>query len=257
VNSPLILLTNDDGIRAKGLQALVEIAKAFGTIVVTAPEDGQSAQSHAITSKMPLRLRNVDNYCGGINAYACSGTPTDCIKIAMSEILNKKPDIVLSGINHGGNSSLSVLYSGTVAAAQEGALYGCTAIAFSLLNDSENADFSSCIHAGQKILEKLLHEPLPQNVLLSVNFPNVKEFKGVKITRLANGIWHEHYIKRSDPNGNNYYWLTGHFENNEPNAQDTDEWAIAHNYVSITPIQSDMTCHKAIPMLNNLNLSLV
>jgi 5'-nucleotidase len=256
VKSPLILLTNDDGIRAKGLRALVEIARPFGKLIVIAPEEVQSGQSHAITNKNPLRLRTVEDYSAGVDAYACSGTPTDCVKLAMSHLLHGAPDVVLSGINHGSNSSSSVLYSGTVAAAQEGALYGSIAVAFSLLNFSANADFSHCIKVGQVILEKLLQKRLKEDILLSVNIPDVALFKGIKITRQAHGTWHEHYVKRTDPNGCDYFWLTGIYENNEPNATDTDEWALNHGYVSVTPIQSDMTCHSEIPTLNNYKFSI-
>jgi 5'-nucleotidase len=256
VNSPLILLTNDDGIRAGGLRALVDIAKPFGQLLVVAPEETQSAQSHAVTSKLPLRLRRVDDYCGGIDAYACSGTPVDCVKLAMSQLLGGTPNVVLSGINHGSNSSSSVLYSGTVAAAQEGALYGSIAVAFSLLNDDADADFSHCLSPCQQILRSIMQHPLPDDILLSVNVPNTTNLKGIKTTRLANGRWREDYIKRTDPNGKEYYWLTGYFDNYEPDACDTDEWALAHDYVSVTPIQWDVTCHSAIPMLKDVGANL-
>jgi 5'-nucleotidase len=255
VESPLILLTNDDGIRAKGLRALVEIARPFGRLVVVAPEEVQSGQSHAITNHNPLRLRMVEDYCTA-NAYACSGTPTDCVKLAMSQLLGGAPDVVLSGVNHGANSSSSVLYSGTVAAAQEGALYGSVAVAFSLLNFDADADFSHCISVGQKILEKVLQKGLQDDVFLNVNIPATDRLAGIKITRQADGRWRERYIKRTDPNGHDYFWLTGDFENYEPAAADTDEWALARDYVSVTPIQSDMTAHKAIQVLNNYNFTL-
>jgi 5'-nucleotidase len=248
---PLILLTNDDGIRAKGLRALVEIARPFGRLVIVAPEEAQSGQSHAITTKNPLRLRKVEDYLPDLDVYACNGTPTDCVKLTMSHLLKGVPDVVLSGINHGANTSSSVLYSGTVAAAQEGALYGSIAIAYSLLNFSADADFSHCINIGQQILERVLQKGLPKEILLNVNIPDIPatQFKGVKITRQAHGMWREHYKKRTDPNGHDYFWLTGGYENNEPDAADTDEWAVNNGYISVTPIQPDMTSHVEIPRL--------
>jgi 5'-nucleotidase len=252
VKSPLILLTNDDGIRAKGLRALLEMARPLGRLIVVAPEEVQSAQSHAVTSRTPLRLRPVADYCAGVQAYACSGTPADCVKIAMSQLLGAAPDITLSGINHGSNSSTSALYSGTVAAAQEGALYGSIAAAFSLVNDDADADFEHCITIGRRIVEWMMRSPLHDDAFVSVNIPANPVLKGIKATRLANGRWREEYVKRTDPNGGEYYWLTGSFENYEPDAEDTDEWALRHGYVSVTPIGWDVTSHAALPMLNSI-----
>ncbi|GHT12666.1 5'-nucleotidase SurE [Bacteroidia bacterium] len=255
MSSPLILLTNDDGIRAKGLRALVEIARPFGKLVLVAPEEVQSGQSHAITSHLPLRIRKIDPYDKDVEAYACTGTPVDCVKLCMSHLLHGGvPDVVLSGINHGSNSSSSILYSGTVAAAQEGALYGAQALAFSLLNLSADADFSNCIGVGQQILEKALRTPMRKDTLLTVNIPDVpgSQLKGIKVMRQAQGMWVERYDRRIDPHNNDYFWLTGDYVNKEPDATDTDEWALANNYVSITPIQADMTSYNDIPVLQQV-----
>jgi 5'-nucleotidase len=245
-------LTNDDGIRAKGLRALVEIARPFGRLIVVAPEESQSGQSHALTNKHPLRVRTVADYGDGVEAaYACNGTPADCVKLAVTNLLRARPDVVLSGINHGANSSASVLYSGTVAAAQEGALYGSLAAAFSLLDVGDNADFSHCIKYGQRIVKTLLAQGLTTEVFLNVNVPNIPEaqIKGIKVARQAHGMWAERYDKRVDPEGRDYYWLTGDFVNYEPDATDTDEWALAQNYIAVTPIQADMTCYSAMDKL--------
>jgi 5'-nucleotidase len=204
-----------------------------------------------LTAKHPLRLRTVADYGDDVEAYACTGTPADCVKLAVTNLLRARPDVVLSGINHGANSSASVLYSGTVAAAQEGALYGSLAAAFSLLNTDDDADFSHCIKYGQRILKTLLEKGLATEVFLNVNIPDIPaaQMQGIKVARQAHGMWAERYDKRTDPNGRDYYWLTGDFINYEPDATDTDEWALAHNYVAVTPIQADMTCYGEMSKL--------
>ncbi|MDR1225611.1 MAG: 5'/3'-nucleotidase SurE [Prevotellaceae bacterium] len=250
---PLILATNDDGIRAKGLRAMVNIAKAVGRVLVVAPEKVHSGQSHAITSTMPLRLRKVEeNYFGeDVEAYACDGTPVDCVKLAMAHLLSGRPDMILSGINHGSNSSISVVYSGTMAAAQEGSLYGIPSIGISLLDWIDNPDFAPSISIGKKIVLQVMQNGLRHEVCLNVNIPAIplSEIKGVKICRQANGTWIEDYDRRVDPHGGEYFWLRGKFVNNEPEAQDTDEWALSNGYASIVPIQPDMTSYAEIDRL--------
>jgi 5'-nucleotidase len=253
MQKPLILVTNDDGIRANGLRALVEMAAQLGRVLVVAPEEGRSGQSHAITSRTPLRLRPIEGYTTApdITAYACNGTPVDCVKLGMTHLLSEQPDFVLSGINHGSNSSVSVIYSGTMAAAQEAAIYGIPAIGFSLLSYDPDADFSVAQSVGVDILRKVMQRGLSPEICLNVNVPDVQleEIKGVKICRQANGTWHERYDRRVDPFGEEYFWLSGRFENNEPKATDTDEWALDNGYVSVVPIQPDMTAYKELARL--------
>jgi 5'-nucleotidase len=253
MKQPLIFLTNDDGIRAKGLRALAEMARPLGRLLIVAPEEGNSGQSHAITSKTPLRLRTLPPWYDNAEVYACNGTPVDCIKLAMSHLMNDKPDVVLSGINHGSNASTSVLYSGTLSAAQEGALYGVPAVAFSLLNHLEDADFSNCIDVGQKVIRQVLQKGLSPEICLNVNIPDLplSEIKGVKLVRQAKGAWMEYYEKRVDPQGHDYFWLTGNFVNHEPNAEDTDEWALQNGYVAITPVHPDLTCYAELDKLKS------
>ncbi|MDR0418792.1 MAG: 5'/3'-nucleotidase SurE [Prevotellaceae bacterium] len=249
---PLILVTNDDGIRAKGLQALVEMVKPFGQVLVVAPEKGHSGQSHAITSDSPLRLREIVDYPESeAKVYACSGTPVDCVKLAMSHLLSEEPDMIVSGVNHGSNSSVSVVYSGTMAAAQEGALYGVPSVGFSLLDWTENPDFTASITVGRKIVQQVMQNGLKRDIALNVNIPVLPlgGIKGVKLCRQANGTWVEGYDKRIDPRGGEYFWLRGDFVNNEPDAQDTDEWALNNGYVSIVPVQPDLTSYSELNRL--------
>lgn len=251
-DKPLILVTNDDGYRAKGIQALIEVVKPFGKIVVVSPSDPQSGMSHAITVKYPLRLEKYEETEDMIS-YICSGTPVDCVKIAMNQLFKRKPDLLVSGINHGANSSSSVVYSGTMAAAMEGCLYEVPAIGFSLLDFSRDADFSACINPSRKIVENVLKHGLQAGTCLNVNIPNVREeeFKGIKVCRQNRGVWREEFDKRTDPSNKEYYWLTGEFYNLEPEAEDTDEWALHHKYISIVPVQTDLTAYSSLETVRN------
>jgi len=239
---PVILVSNDDGVNAQGIAALVDIAKKFGDVVVVAPEEGQSGQSHAITSKLPLRLRKVKSE-DGAEWYAVNGTPADCVKLAMNQILKHKPDLLISGVNHGSNSSVSVIYSGTIGAAVEGTLYGIPSVGFSLLDHSPKADFSAVEQWFSPIIKKVMEEGLPHFTLLNVNIPNISadKVRGYKFSRVTHGNWREEFDQRQDPFGRNYYWLTGYFHNEEPSATDTDEWALANGYVAIVPLYIDWT----------------
>ncbi|HEY9124435.1 MAG TPA: 5'/3'-nucleotidase SurE [Bacteroidales bacterium] len=250
----LILITNDDGIHAKGIEALVNVAKSFGNVVVVAPTEGQSGMSHAITVKTPIRVYKHGKN-GNVEKFSCNGTPVDCVKMAMSKILPKEPDLILSGINHGGNSSSSVLYSGTMAAALEGCLYGIPSVGFSLLEFSKDADFSAATFFVNRIIDNILRRGLPKGVCLNVNIPYLKaeQIKGVMVCRQNHGIWREEFEHRTDPAGHDYYWLTGTFEDLEPHATDTDEWALRNQYIAITPVQFDFTAHKALHTLKQWN----
>jgi len=253
---PVILVTNDDGITAPGLHALVEAMRDLGDIYVVAPDSPQSGMGHAITINNPLRLDEV-NVHGEHMWFQCSGTPVDCVKIAIDKILHKKPDICVSGINHGSNSSINVIYSGTMSAAMEGAIEGIPSVGFSLLDYSLNADFSGAKAYARMIASNVLKAGLPSGTLLNVNIPNLEidDIKGVKVCRQANAKWVEEFDERLDPNRRKYYWLTGRFMNHDKGL-DTDEWALANGYISLVPVQFDFTAHHAIPFLNELNYEL-
>jgi 5'-nucleotidase len=250
---PVILVTNDDGITAPGLHALVDAVKHLGDVTVVAPDSPQSGMGHAITINNPLRLDKVDVH-GDHKWFQCSGTPVDCVKIAIDKILHRKPDLCVSGINHGSNSSINVIYSGTMSAAMEGAIEGIPSIGFSLLDFSLDADFLAAQKYASKISENVLKHGLPQGTLINVNIPNMpyETIKGVKVCRQANAKWQEEFDERLDPNKRKYYWLTGKFVNHDK-GQDTDEWALTNGYISLVPVQFDFTAHHAIPFLNQLN----
>lgn len=248
---PLIFVTNDDGISAPGITFLAKIASKFGRVVVVAPDKPQSGMGHAITINSTLRLHKT-NYHNVETEYACTGTPVDCVKMTVSHILKTKPDLVLSGINHGSNSSINVIYSGTMSAAIEGALEGLPSIGFSLCDYSIEADFTQAEKYVSAIIDDALKQSMPKGVCLNVNIPKLKEndFKGIKVVRQARANWVERFDERKDPYGNNYYWLTGEFINFEPHATDTDEWALANGYISVVPTQADLTAHAALNELN-------
>jgi len=253
---PLILVSNDDGITAPGIGFLVEVMKEIGRVVVVAPDSPQSGMGHAITVGNSLRLDKVDVF-DGVEAYECSGTPADCIKLAKHYVLkNVKPDLVVSGINHGANTSVSVLYSGTMSAAIEAAIEGLPAIGFSLCDFKQDADFSHILPLVKKIASEALQAGIPQGVALNVNFPAISEqpLKGIRVCRQANARWQEDFDQREDPYGRKYFWLIGDFVN-EDKGEDTDEWALAQNYVSIVPCQFDLTAHHALSQLNEWDLN--
>jgi len=253
-NRPLILVTNDDGVSAPGILHLASIAKQFGDVYIVAPDKPQSGMGHAITINATLRLQKTNHHQGVVAEYSCSGTPVDCVKMAVNKLLPRKPSIVLSGINHGSNSSINVIYSGTMSAAIEGCLEGATSIGFSLCDYSIDADFTASTAFIEKIIASCLKNELPKGVCLNVNIPKLKadEINGVKICRQAKANWVEDFEERTDPYGRAYYWLTGKFVNFEPEAQDTDEWALQNGFISVVPIQHDLTAHQYINHLNNI-----
>lgn len=244
-NDRLILLTNDDGLYAGGLRTLIKLMQEFGKVVVISTIESRSGMSQALTVKMPIRVKLLRE-TKKKRVYVCSGTPADGVKIAMSQLLERKPDWVVSGINHGSNSSVSVLYSGTMAAAIEGCLYGIDSVGFSLNSFSAEADFTASKKYIRKVMNTLAEKKLPKGICLNVNVPICKEeeIKGIRISRQSAGNWREEFDKRKDPSGKTYYWLKGVFDNHEPEAKDTDEWALANNYVSVVPISVDMTAHE-------------
>jgi len=240
-DQPVILITNDDGITAPGIRNLVDAVKDLGKIVVVAPDKPQSGMGHAITIGHPLRLHAVQTF-EGIEAYQCTGTPVDCVKLAVDKVLHRKPDICLSGINHGANHSINVIYSGTMSAAVEAAIESIPSIGFSLLDYSIEADFSAAKLYARNIVIKMLNTKLDKHTILNVNFPAVSPnlIRGVKLCRQAYAKYEEDFLERDDPHGRKYFWLTGEFVNFD-RGRDTDVWALKNNYVSIVPVQFDMT----------------
>ena len=251
MSEKLILITNDDSVNAKGIRSLIQTAKQFGRVVVVAPDKAQSGMGHAITINHPLRLHRVDLF-DGIESYACSGTPVDCVKLAIYEVLKCKPDLLLSGINHGENTSTNVLYSGTMSAAIEGAMEGIHSIGFSLADYASDADFSACQPFIEKIIIKTLDSGLSANTCLNVNFPNlsIDKIKGIRICSQAHAFWADRFDKRLDQFGNPYFWLTGEFAEVNPK-ENTDLEALKNGYVSIVPTHFDLTNYQAIKTLED------
>src|SRR6185436_1929160 len=249
---PTILVTNDDGITAPGIRALVEAMSELGEVVVVAPDGPQSGMGHAITLNTPLRLDKVEVH-GETLGYQCSGTPVDCVKLAVNKILHRKPDLCVSGINHGSNSSINVIYSGTMSAAMEGAIEGIPSIGFSLLNYKLNADLKAGRQIAKIIAQQILNFGMPVNSLLNVNIPDLtlNKIKGIKICRQAMAKWEEEFNERLDPHNRPYYWLTGKFINPDK-GEDTDEWALKNGYVSIVPVEFEFKGHHAVTYLNKM-----
>ena len=252
---PLILVTNDDSISAPGIRALISVMSEIGTVVVVAPDSPQSAMGHAITINNTLHLNKISAENAEILEYSCSGTPVDCVKMGVNEILKQKPDLCVSGINHGSNSSINVIYSGTMSAAVEAGIEGIPAIGFSLCDYDWNADFEQIKPFVKKIVLQVLKNGMPTATVLNVNFPKLKteEIKGIRICRQAKAMWQEKFDKRVTPFGREYYWLTGEFVNQDK-GEDTDEFALANGYISIVPVQFDLTSHHALQSLNTWEL---
>jgi len=254
-NKPLILITNDDSITAKGIKNLVKAMQSLGDIVVVAPDSPQSGMGHAITIHDPLRLKKSNEF-EGIEAYTCTGTPVDCVKLAIYEVLPKRPDLIVSGINHGSNAATNVLYSGTMSAAVEGAIESIPSIGFSLLDFDKDADFDAAAHYATLISKQVLKNGIAKGTCLNVNIPKgkIESIKGAKVCRQGKAFWEDAFDKRQDPFGNDYYWLTGNF-NILDKGDDTDIAALEQNYVSIVPTQFDMTAHHLIGELNEWDLN--
>ena len=241
---PVILVTNDDGIAAPGIRALVEAVKDLGRVIVVAPDSPQSGMGHAITIGHPLRLYKADIF-EGIEAWQCSGTPVDCVKLAKDKILHRKADICVSGINHGANNSINVIYSGTMSAAMEAAIEGIPSVGFSSLDYNYNADFTVAKQVAREVTQKMLSSDLLPHTLLNVNIPirSAEEFKGLKICRQAYAKWEEEFDHRVDPRGKDYYWMTGKFLNIDK-GDDTDVQALKDGYASVVPVKFDLTDYK-------------
>ena len=250
---PLILVTNDDGIFAKGIKELVNAIHPYGDVVVVAPDKPQSGKSHAVTLDMPLWYM-VSKFENTIHAYKCTGTPSDCIKIALYRIMDRKPDLILSGINHGSNSSINIIYSGTMGAAMEGAIHGIPSIGFSLLSFNSDADFAVAAKYAANITAKTIENlgSLPFSCL-NVNIPNLPEheIKGVRVVRQGRGEWIEEFARHYHPsNKRPYYWLTGEYHDLEPESADTDTWMLANGYIAIQPVTVDCTDYAALKAMD-------
>jgi 5'-nucleotidase len=251
IEDRIILVTNDDGYLSKGIEALIEGVKPFGHVVVVAPTKPHSGMSHAITVDTPLRMEKIERN-SGVEFYTVSGTPADCVKLANYRLFgDKRPALLVSGINHGANSSTSIVYSGTMAAVIEGCFYQIPSVGFSLLDFSHNPDFSAAITYVRKIVKNVFERGLPNDTCLNVNIPRlpIGEIQGIRICRQTKGAWREEFDLRCDPHNREYYWLTGEFHNFEPDAEDTDEWALQHKYVSVVPVMVDFTDYKTMNIL--------
>lgn len=252
MKKPLILVTNDDGITAPGIRNLISFMNEIGEVVVVAPNSPQSGKGHAITINSTLTYEEIQME-GPQKDYALSGTPVDCVKFALDKILTRKPDIVVSGINHGANSSINVIYSGTMSAAVEAGVEGLQAVGFSLLDFSWDADFSQAKEYIQKIVLNVLENPIPKGIVLNVNIPNLnkKDIKGIKVCKQANAKWEESFDERTNPHGKKYYWLTGYF-NNMDTDENADENALANGYISVVPVKFDLTAYEYLAELKGV-----
>ena len=250
----LILITNDDGYSSKGIKALINAVKNLGKILIVAPDSPQSGMGHAISVNKPIRCYKT-NFFDSVEAYCCTGTPVDCIKMGLYLLKDKKPDLILSGINHGSNVSTNILYSGTMSAAVEGALSGIPSVGYSLTDYSDDANFQYSEKIVQIISKKVIKEGLKKGTCLNVNIPNIKEnqIKGIKVCRQGRAFWDDTFDHRKDPLGKDYYWLTGSFSSKEQ-ALDTDINYLENNYVTIVPTQFDMTCHDSVDELKKWKL---
>ncbi len=249
---PLLLLSNDDGFDSQGMRELVKSLRPVGDLIVVAPSGPRSGSSGAITSQVPLECTPV-SVEPGLEIYKCTGTPVDCVKLALHAVVPRIPDVVIGGINHGDNSSVNVHYSGTMGVVLEGCLKGIPSVGFSLCDHSADADFSATLPYVRKIVEDVLTEGLPYGVCLNVNFPAEKTLKGVRVCRQTDGRWTNEFVEREHPHRSNYYWLTGVYVNNEPGSEDTDRWALEHGYVAVTPIRTDMTAYGDMERLSAWN----
>ncbi len=252
---PLILVTNDDGITAPGIRALISVMNEIGDVVVIAPDSPQSGMGHAITINSTLECNKITIDSGPQIEYSCSGTPADCVKLGINEILQRKPDLCVSGVNHGSNSSINVIYSGTMSAAIEASIEGVPAIGFSLLDYNWDAEFSHIKEYIKNITLNTLQEGLPKGITLNVNFPKLShdKIKGIKICKQADTYWIEKFDKRKNPQGKEYYWLTGEFVNKDQ-SEDSDEFALLNGYISIVPVKHDLTDYESINKIQSWNL---
>lgn len=242
---PLILIANDDGYKAKGINSLVDMVRDMGDVIVCAPEGGRSGFACAFSATTPLTL-TLRHREEGVEVWSCNGTPVDCVKMALAELCPRKPDLVLGGINHGDNASVNTHYSGTMGVTMEGCMKYIPSVAFSLCDYRADADFEPLRPHVRQMVQRVLREGLPTGVCLNVNFPLVPAFQGVKVCRMAKGTWGNEVTRCHHPRGYDYWWMVGQYTNDEPEAADTDNWALGHGYVAITPTQVDVTAYEAL-----------
>ena len=254
INRPLILISNDDGYHANGIKFLVSFLKEKADLIVCAPESARSGFSCAFSTTTPLRLKRRHNM-GDVEVWSCNGTPVDCVKLALSELCgDRKPDLILGGINHGDNSTVNNHYSGTMGVAMEGCMKYIPSVAFSSCDYDTEADYSYLRDDVCKIVDRVLTEGLPKGICLNVNFPARPPFKGVKVCRMTFGRWVNEVVKERHPHGYDYFWMLGHFHNDEPEATDSDQWALNHGYIAITPTKMDVTAYEFMDHLNDWKL---
>ena len=253
IKRPLLLISNDDGYQAKGVNSLIEMLSDLGDVVVCAPEDARSGFSCAFSASTPLRLQ-LREQRPGVEIWSCNGTPTDCVKLALAEVVSRKPDIVVGGINHGDNASVNAHYSGTMGVTLEGCMKYIPSVAFSLCDFRADADFEPMRPLIRDITKRVLKEGLPQGVCLNVNFPLVSVYHGVKVCRMCRGTWGQEVTKCHHPRGYDYWWMVGQYTNDEPDAEDTDRWALENGYVATTPTQIDLTAYQVIDMIKSWGL---
>ena len=260
IKRPLLLISNDDGYQAKGIRQLVEMVSDYGDIIVCAPDSARSGFSCAFSATTPLRLTRIptvncqQSTVNSIEIWSCNGTPVDCVKMALAELCPRKPDMVIGGINHGDNASVNAHYSGTMGVVLEGCMKYIPSVAFSLCDHREDADFEPLRPLIRQITERVLKERLPLGVCLNVNFPLVEAYQGVKVCRMAKGTWGSEVTKCHHPRGYDYWWMVGHYRNDEPEAEDTDNWALSNGYVAITPTTIDVTAYEAMNQIKGWNL---
>ena len=252
---PLILISNDDGYHAKGINSLIEMVRDYGDIIVCAPESARSGFACAFSATTPLRLK-LRRESDGVQVWSCNGTPVDCVKMALAELCPRKPDLVIGGINHGDNASVNIHYSGTMGVTIEGCLKYIPSVAFSLCDYRDDADFSPLEPYVRKFVQRVLDEGLPQGICLNINFPLTVDgrYRGIRICRMAKGTWSNEVCKCHHPRGYDYWWMMGHYTNDEPEAEDTDNWALGHGYVAITPTRVDVTAYEAMENFKSLEM---
>ena len=250
-NRPLILITNDDGVDAKGIKELTKCLRDLGDIIVFAPDGARSGMSSAITSNIPIKYKLIKEE-EGLKVYSCTGTPVDCVKLAINEVLDRKPDLLASGINHGGNYAICVQYSGTMGAAAEGCVFGIPSLGVSLLDHLPDADFNECCRLGYEWAKWIIQNGLPDGTYLNLNVPNIPQVKGLKLCRQANGRWTNEFKRSENGTGEPVFWLTGSFENIEPIQPDNDTLALDNGYASLVPCKIDVTDYDFLAKLREV-----
>ena len=253
IKRPLLLISNDDGYQAKGIRELVKMLSDYGDILVCAPDSARSGYACAFSCTTPLTL-TLQEKRPGVEVWSCNGTPVDCVKMALAELCPRRPDMVIGGINHGDNGSVNTHYSGTMGVVLEGCMKYIPSVAFSLCDHRDDADFEPLRPLIRQVTERVLRDGLPQGVCLNVNFPLVETFKGVRVCRMAKGTWGNEVTKCHHPRGYDYWWMVGTYTNDEPESEDTDNWALNHGYVAITPTQIDVTAYSALDLINSWDL---